>query len=516
MNRTYDIAIVGSGFAGSLMAMIAKRIGLSVILLERGRHPRFMIGESSTPLSNLLLEELAVRYDLPNVRPLAKWGSWQQKYPNIACGLKRGFTFYHHALGQPDAPDPERQNQLLVAASPHNEIADTHWYRADFDAFLVREAQRIGVEYIDEIKLAQYKPLADAAELTGTKNDKDVSIRAKFVVDATGPRGFLHQALRLNEVRLPSHPSTQALYSHFSRVDPLEEIRNFSEEPPYPVEDAAVHHVFDGGWIWMLRFNNGITSAGVAATERIADELRLHEGPAAWQRLLRVIPALDKQFYSAIAERPFTYVPRLSFLSETIRGDRWTLLPSAAGFIDPLLSTGFPLTLLGVQRLANILEQDWESPQFSERMRHYATQTAEELRATVRLISGLYASMKNFPLFAALSLLYFAAASFSETARRLSKAELATSFLLHDHPTFGPASRSLLERAHRVSDSADAECLVADILRAIEPLDVAGLCRPDRHNWYPVDAEDLLQAASKVGATRAEILDALQSCGFYA
>jgi len=60
------------------MAMIARRKGLSVLLLERGKHPRMTIGESSTPLANLLLEELAARYDLPSIRPLAKWGSWQR------------------------------------------------------------------------------------------------------------------------------------------------------------------------------------------------------------------------------------------------------------------------------------------------------------------------------------------------------------------------------------------------------------------------------------------------------
>jgi hypothetical protein len=32
------------------------------------------------------------------------------------------------------------------------------------------------------------------------------------------------------------------------------------------------------------------------------------------------------------------------------------LLPSAAAFVDPLLSTGFPLALLGILRLARIVE----------------------------------------------------------------------------------------------------------------------------------------------------------------
>src|SRR3979409_2713897 len=126
MNPAFDIAIVGSGFAGSLLSMLAPRLGRSVILLEKTRHPRFAIGESSTPLANLLLEELATRYDLPRLLPLTKWGSWQRTYPQIACGLKRGFTFYHHEAGRPFAALPDRSDQLLVAASSNDRIGDTH------------------------------------------------------------------------------------------------------------------------------------------------------------------------------------------------------------------------------------------------------------------------------------------------------------------------------------------------------------------------------------------------------
>jgi len=57
--------------------------------------------------------------------------------------------------------------------------------------------------------------------------------------------------------------------------------------------------------------------------------------------------------------------------------------------------------------------------------------------------------------------------------------------------------------------------LIEDILRAIEPFDVAGLGNPNRRSWYPVDAEDLLRSAAKVQATRGEIEWLLQRCGFY-
>src|SRR2546427_6345577 len=187
MKTDFDVAVVGSGFGGSLTAMIARRLWRSVILLERGRHPRFAIGESSTPLANLLLEELARRYDLPRLLPLAKWGSWQRTYPHIACGLKRGFTFYHHRFGQPFAGDPERRDQLLVAASPRDEIADTHWYRADFDAFLTGEAKDEGAEYLDSTRLDSVRAARGGLDIEGERLGKHVRLHAPFVADGSGP-----------------------------------------------------------------------------------------------------------------------------------------------------------------------------------------------------------------------------------------------------------------------------------------------------------------------------------------
>src|SRR6185312_1529983 len=100
---------------------------------------------------------------------------------------------------------------------------------------------------------------------------------------------------------------------HFSHVDRLENTQQapHSEMPPYPVDDAAVHHIFDGGWIWVLQFNNGITSAGAAVTDAVAEHLRIEEGAQAWERLLSLLPALKKQFANAKQERPFTHVPQL-------------------------------------------------------------------------------------------------------------------------------------------------------------------------------------------------------------
>ena len=96
MTTRCDIAIVGSGFAGSLLARILAKLGRHVVLVERATHPRFAIGESTTPLANLSLERIAKRYGLPDCYQLAAHGRWLEHLPHLRRGLKRGFTFYRH------------------------------------------------------------------------------------------------------------------------------------------------------------------------------------------------------------------------------------------------------------------------------------------------------------------------------------------------------------------------------------------------------------------------------------
>jgi len=86
---------------------------------------------------------------------------------------------------------------------------------------------------------------------------------------------------------------------------------------------------------------------------------------------------------------------------------------------------------------------------------------------------------------------------------------------LQDDSIFGPTCKVLLERARRLTSEQESTLLVEDILRAIEPFDVAGLSKPDRRSWYPVHAEDLLRSAAKVQSTREEVECLLQDCGFY-
>jgi FADH2 O2-dependent halogenase len=508
-----DVVVVGSGFAGSLVARALRQRGQHVVLVERGRHPRFAIGESSTPLANLLLEELAERYDLPRIRAFSKWGTWQRAHPDVACGLKRGFTFFFHELDQPFADTDAHDRQLLVAASPFDEISDTHWYRPDFDHALVREAQAAGIIYLDETALASFDETGDRVVLLGNRHGNAIRLSSRFVVDASGPRGFMHHALGLNAAPLRWLPHTQGLYSHFEGVDRWDALAP-SGGTPYRPDDAALHHVFPGGWIWMLRFNNGITSAGAALTNEVASTLDFTNPEAAWQELLARLPSVANQFRRARPVIPFMHAPRLAFRALKVHGRRWAMLPSAAGVIDPLLSTGFPLTLLGTLRLLKLLETTVDGSEREAALNEYGRITNAELDVTEQLVAALYANMNHAAIFKRLSLLYFAAASYSEAARRLGRPELAAGFLLHAHPTFGAEVSACAALARCQASDGERNALMQRIDRAIEPFDTAGLLDQSRKSWYPVLADDLLAGAPKLNATSDEIYRMLERCGF--
>lgn len=500
----HDVAIIGSGFGGSLLACIARRLGRSVVLLEKGHHPRFAIGESSTPLADLLWLELTRRHQLDALVPFTKWGTWRRSHPEVACGLKRGFAFYHHRLGHPFEARADRTDQLLVAASPRDEIADTHWYRPDFDLFLVQEAIRQGVDYRDGCEVTAVEMASDGARLEARHHGAPIEVRARFVVDASNHRGPLARSLGLVDRTLPNLPATEALYAHFRGVPRLTDLPIHAglDQAPFPVDDAAVHHVFEGGWIWVLRFGNGITSAGVAAVESVARRFRFEEGRAAWGRLLEALPTVGRLFEGSEVAHPLVHARGLGFRTGPAAGRNWALLPSSAGFVDPMLSSGFTLTLLGIDRLARAMETAWaDGDRFAKALEAHAEATASELVALEDFVSALYARMGDFQAFTDVARLYFCAVIYAETARRLGRSESEGGFLAKGHAELGRATRELCAAA-RAGLAADE--LGRRVDSVLKRFDLGGLGESGRRPWYPVKVEDLWAARGRIRATDEE------------
>jgi FADH2 O2-dependent halogenase len=523
MKTSCEVAIVGSGFAGSLLARILTVIGYDVVLLERGTHPRFAIGESSTPLANLSLERIGVRYGLADCYRLATHGRWQSHFPSVRRGLKRGFTFYKHHPNEPFANAGLQSERLLVAASPSDALADTHWFRADVDHHFVREAVAAGVDYRDRVDLTRVEMRADTVRLGGTRDGVALEIDARFVIDASGPGGFLARHLRIPSALEITKTRSALVYSHFDGMRLMGDVVQGLPAGPYPDDWAAVHHVIDEGWMYSLRFDHGTTSAGFLLSPRGLTTLRASGAMDAgdlWRKLLHRYPTIGLLFDEATPVMPVAFRPLIQHRLARAAGDRWALLPHAFAFVDPLFSTGIAWALRAVERLALLFEtakQGARRPDVSELTRYESRLSAEADQIDL-LVAGAYEAMGSFDLFAAQAMLYFAMVSFAEVSQRLhAEADVAWSgFLGVGDAVLDALPRESLERLAEITrlrgetGTAENRRRFVDWIRgAIAPRNVAGMADPRRSNLYPVDFEVLIERHELLGMSHDQLTAAL-------
>ncbi len=495
-----DVAVLGGGFGGSLMTILLDRIGLKTALIEQGSHPRFAIGESSTPVADLVLLDLAKDYDLPRLAPLARYGTWKRTYPDVVCGLKRGFTYFQHQPDRPFEPSDRHHNELVVSSSINDEHGDTHWLRADVDAFLFDEARQTAAEVFDRTQIT-LSPSGQSWRIAARREGSEFEIQARFVIDAAGAAGVVTKALGIPSDVDRLHTNSRTIFGHFADLehwrDVLVDAGARVSDHPFPCDDSAVHQLVDEGWMWQLRFDNGVTSAGFAI-ENSEFPRNAGESPAAeWDRILARYPSLGRQFSRADLVPPFDTIwsmGRMQRLTKQTAGENWALLPVAAGFIDPLYSTGIGHTLSGLERLARILSEHWGRPTLAGELHAYGELIRREIKLIDLIVHGGYASRRNFRIFAAYAMTYFASATTYE--RRRLHDGLRKGFLCADEQEFVSTIQSLWERLPCQDSASERE--VADyeheVARRLEPYNTAGLCDPHARNMYtrtalPVSAE---------------------------
>ncbi len=523
MMQTCEVAIVGSGFAGSILARVLTALGYDVVLLERGSHPRFAIGESSTPLANLSLERLGLRYGLADCYHLATHGRWLARFPELRRGLKRGFTFYRHHPTQEFANRGLDSERLLVAASPHDALSDTHWLRADVDHHFVRAASAAGVNYRERVDLTSSQLVPNGMHLSGTANHIPFELRANFVIDASGPGGFLAKQLSIPAALERTQTRSAVVFSHFDGVHLMSDVVPGLPNGPYPDDWAAVHHLIDEGWMYSLRFDDGVTSAGFLLSPRgLATLPATASGTALWSALLNRYPTLANAFGDARPVLPIVFRQRIQHRLTRAAGQRWALMPHAFAFIDPLFSTGIAWSLRAVERLALAFESSANRRRLPDPQvltRYESTLTAEADQIDL-VVAGAYEAMSHFDLFAAQAALYFGTVSFAEVSQRLIPDEHVAwrGFLGVGDPLLQPLARESLARLRQITNgrgdagttperSGFAQWLAA----AISPRNVAGLADPSRKNLYPVDFDTLIERHALLGMSRDSVIEALPS-----
>ncbi|GAB5519406.1 MAG: FAD-dependent oxidoreductase [Rhodothermales bacterium] len=492
MQHTSDILIIGAGFGGSMLAMGLAKQGWSVVVVDRAQHPRFAIGESSTPIADMILRDLAARYDWDWLQPLTRYGSWKATYPDLTCGLKRGFSYFAHTPGQPFQPNLQHSNELLVAASSSDTASDTQWLRADVDAFLAGRARDAGIRLHEGTTISALHRTDDGWLAKGVDAERvPLSWRPRFVLDASGAGGVVPRLLGVAPSDEPFETHSYAVYSHFENVAPWPDLYAQAggelATHPFTCDAAALHHLLEEGWMWQLRFNDGRVSAGL-----MLEGAPTADAPAQmWANILRRYPSIQAQLADArLADVPgqFIQAPRVQRRWARGAGKGWAALPSTIGFIDPLHSTGIAHTLSGVERLLHAFGTDGPS---SETLHRYEQQVFAELRLIDQLVAGCYHARSHFGVFTSYVMAYFAAVTTYERARtqHASHAPFAQAFLCAENTDLSARIDQIYQRlVTKPPSPADFAHFVEDI---IAPYNEVGLFHPAKPNMYEHTAAQL-------------------------
>ena len=404
----YDVVILGSGMAGTILGAVLARNGAKVHILDASRHPRFAVGEASIRETTMMLKVIAARFEVPELLHLV---SFVAVDGNVAptSGMKRNIGYAYHREGERQRPEEVYQ----VAVPETFEGPEVHYFRQDVDQHLARLAERYGCTVVEGVRVEDVHLGARGVRVAlagGT------TLEARYVVDATGHRSVLADKLHLREDPPRLRTDTRSVFTHMRGVARYEECPSArGQEVPQRWSQGTLHHCFDGGWIWVIPFDNGPSGQNdlVSVGLQLDNRKNPYRGAAPAEEfaaVLRRFPSIAEQFEGATAARGWVFAgPRLQYSSSRTVGDRFCLMSHAAGFVDPLFSRGLVLTMRTIFPMAERLLAAIEDGDFSaERFALVDEVQQRTLDSVDAIVAGMYTSWRSFPLFDAFARFWYA------------------------------------------------------------------------------------------------------------
>lgn len=363
----YDVAILGAGMAGGMLGAVLARNGVKVLLIDAGTHPRFAVGESTIPYTSAMTRIVGERYDVPEIVHMASFRGIQDHVSPMS-GRKQNFGFVYHREGQEQNPD--EINQLVV---PEWQRTESHLFRQDTDAYLFHLAVRYGATPLLGTRITDIETGPDGAVL---RSDRGAEYHAEYLVDGSGFRSPVADTFGLREEPTRARHHSRTLFTHMVGVTAYDDAPSAAaHKQPSPWHHGTLHHVFDGGWLWVIPFDNHddaispLCSVGLTLDERKFPKSQDLTPQQEFDEFLEKFPQIAEQFTDARAVRPWVATGRLQYSSSSTVGERYCLTAHAAGFIDALYSRGLTNTLEVVNSLAwRLIEAtkdgDWSTSRF--------------------------------------------------------------------------------------------------------------------------------------------------------
>jgi len=355
--KTVDAIVIGGGPAGSCAATWLSRRGRSVVLLERDHFPRFHIGESLLPYNSEIFDELGLTPILEAAGFPLKTGAQfhvgNQSKQTAFVFLEGRFTRHHRAF---------------------------QVERARFDDILLRHAASCGVDVREGVEVGRVQVGADGVSVSTSASEP---IRGRFVIDASGRSNLTgtQEGLKIPNPRLRK----LAVFAHFEGV---------SLDPGSRGGDTVIVRE-ERHWFWLIPLriegpDRGRVSVG-AVMDR-DDFAGVGGSPAeVLHRLIEGCPAVKARLASATAVSEVRVTSDFSYRNSSLTSPRCIRVGDAAGFIDPIFSSGVFIAMHSARAAAAVVEEGLSGGHDATVARgRYEKRMASAMRIYQEMVEGFY------------------------------------------------------------------------------------------------------------------------------
>ena len=351
----YDVAIIGGGPAGSTAAALLAQAGRRVILFEREKFPRFHIGESLLPFSMKAFTRLGLHEKFSRAGFIKKYGG-----EIIGACSENGTKFYFK-----DGYRSQTDHAYQVT-------------RGDFDKVLLDHARESGAHVHEQTAVDGIDFSHDGIQL-GVRSDGSFrSVRARYLVDASGRNSVLGRQFKIKKTY--DHLQKLSIFAHYEGV-----WRRDGIDGTLTVLVRAVDR-----WFWLIPVTAERTSVGMVLDSETFRKSKVTAEDFLEQALAEQ-PTIAKRMTNARRVTKVYLEADFSYRSARLYGDRWLLTGDAAGFIDPIFSSGVFLAVFSGEKCADVLNEVLDRPRKAKRLfARYERSVNRAMDVYLRFVNAWY------------------------------------------------------------------------------------------------------------------------------
>jgi flavin-dependent dehydrogenase len=377
----HDVVILGGGLAGLTLArqLLLSRPDLKVAVLEKSKFPvpeaGFKVGESTVEVASHYLGEVLGLKEYLKEAQLPKFG-------------------LRYFFPQGDNSDITRRFEIGNSRFPVTPSYQLDRGRLENDLAAMVAAS--GAKVLDECKV-QNVALAKEAnsqlhEITASRNGDTVTLRSRWMVDATGRSSLLKRKLDLKKD--VGHKCSAAWF----RISSELALDSWSDNPEWHARVGdrrwfSTNHLMGKGyWVWFIPLSSGNTSVGIVTDSEIhphaeicklglAQEwLRKHEPQAA-----KVVDAHQAEVMDFLALKNYAHGCKQVFSA-----DRWGMTGEASVFVDPFYSPGSDFISIGNTFVHDLILRDLAGEDIGDRAQSYNRMLLSFFEIVLMIYVGLY------------------------------------------------------------------------------------------------------------------------------